>query len=94
MCAFLTCPVPRQLFSTVTANLWSKGDSSCTGAENPSYISSAQNELKDPVRPEDTARSSQSDTLSCLEMASQGAALCACTTASLVAPLDKVMQVV
>lgn len=94
MRALLMCPVPCQLFSTVTVNFWSKGDSSCTGAENLSHISSAQNELEDPVRLEDAAQSSQSDAFSCLEMASQGAPLCGCTTASLVAPLDKVVQVV
>lgn len=46
------------------------------------FISSAQNQLKDPARLEDAAQSSPSDTLSCLEMVLQGASLCVCTAAS------------
>lgn len=94
MHVLLMCPVPCQLFSTVTANLWSEGGSSRTGAENLSSISSAQNELKDPARLENAARSRQSDALSCLEVVLQGESLCGCTTVSLVAPRDKVTWVV
>lgn len=86
MLAFTVCThVP-------TLNICSQRDSSHTEAESLSSASSAQIDLKDPTRLEDSAWSSQRNAFSCLEMVLQEASLCGYTTFCLVAPLNKVTQ--